>query len=57
MSEVTQSCLTLCDPMDYSPPGSSMEPENSIGYLRGVGNFRKSYGIDHLLKGKGKMGY
>ena len=20
---VTQSCLTLCDPMDYSPPGSS----------------------------------
>ena len=19
---VTQSCLTLCDPMDYSPPGS-----------------------------------
>ena len=22
-SEVTQSCLTLSDPMDYSPPGSS----------------------------------
>ena len=22
-SEVTQSCPTLCDPMDYSPPGSS----------------------------------
>ena len=22
-SEVTQSCLTLCDPMDYSLPGSS----------------------------------
>ena len=21
---VTQSCLTLCDPMDYSPPGSSI---------------------------------
>ena len=21
-SEVTQSCLTLSDPMDYSPPGS-----------------------------------
>ena len=20
----TQSCLTLCDPMDYSPPGSSV---------------------------------
>ena len=22
-SEVTQSCLTLCEPMDYSPPGKS----------------------------------
>ena len=22
-SEVAQSCLTLCDPMDFSPPGSS----------------------------------
>ena len=21
---VTQSCLTLCDPMDYNPPGSSV---------------------------------
>ena len=21
---VTQSCLALCDPMDYSPPGSSI---------------------------------
>ena len=24
VSEVTQSCLTLCDPMDCSPPGSSV---------------------------------
>ena len=23
-SEVAQSCLTLCDPMDYSPPGFSV---------------------------------
>ena len=23
-SEFTQSCLTLCDPMDYSLPGSSV---------------------------------
>ena len=23
-SEVAQSCPTLCDPMDYSPPGSSV---------------------------------
>ena len=22
-SEITQSCLTLCDPVDCSPPGSS----------------------------------
>ena len=21
---ITQSCLTLCDPMNYSPPGSSV---------------------------------
>ena len=21
---VTQSCLTLCDPVDYNPPGSSV---------------------------------
>ena len=24
ISEVAQSCLTLCDPMDYSLPGSSI---------------------------------
>ena len=23
-SEVAQSCLTLCDPMNYSPPGFSV---------------------------------
>ena len=23
-SEVAQSCLTLCDPVDCSPPGSSV---------------------------------
>ena len=23
--KVTQSCLTLCDPMDCSPPGSSVQ--------------------------------
>ena len=23
-SEVAQSCPTLCDPMDFSPPGSSV---------------------------------
>ena len=24
LSEVAQSCLTLCDPVDRSPPGSSI---------------------------------
>ena len=24
LSEIAQSCLTLCDPMDCSPPGSSI---------------------------------
>ena len=24
MVKVTQLCLTLCNPMDYSPPGSSV---------------------------------
>ena len=33
---VTQSCLTLCDPMDYSPPGS-LCPRNSPGRNTGVG--------------------
>ena len=31
---VTQSCPTLCDPMDYSPPGSSVygdSPDKSTG--------------------------
>ena len=32
-SEVAQSCLTLCDPMDCSPPGSSIHdfPGKSTG--------------------------
>ena len=32
---VAQSCLTLCNPMDYSPPGSSVQ--NSLGKNTGVG--------------------
>ena len=31
-----QSCLTLCDPMDYSPPGFSV-PWDSPGKNTGVG--------------------
>ena len=33
---VTQSCLTLCNPMDYSPPGSSLQGD-SVGRNIGVG--------------------
>ena len=33
---VAQSCPTLCDPMDYSPPGSSVH-EDSPGKSAGVG--------------------
>ena len=36
-SEVTQSCLTLCDPMDYSLTGSSVHG-NSPGKNTGVGS-------------------
>ena len=32
---VTQSCLTLCDPMDCSPPGSG--PQNFPAKNTGVG--------------------
>ena len=31
-----QSCLTLCDPMDYHPPGSSVHGD-SPGKNTGVG--------------------
>ena len=34
--KVTQSCLTLCDPMDCSPPGSSVHGD-SLGKNTGVG--------------------
>ena len=27
---VTQSCPTLCDPMDCSPPGSSVHGDNPV---------------------------
>ena len=37
-SEVAQSCPTLCNPMDYSPPGSSvLEEWNFPGKNIGVG--------------------
>ena len=36
-SEVAQSCLTLRDPMDCSPPGSSLRPWGFPGRNTGVG--------------------
>ena len=30
---VTKSCLTLCDPMDYRPPGSSVHGILQAGIL------------------------
>ena len=41
---VAQSCLTLCDPMDYSPPGSSCL-WNSPGNNTGVGGHSLLQGI------------
>ena len=35
-SEVTQSCLTLCDPMDCSPPGSPSMGVSRQEYWSGV---------------------
>ena len=34
---VTQSCSTLCNPMDCSPPGSSVHGKNTPGENTGVG--------------------
>ena len=33
---VAQSCLILCDPMDYSPPGSSVHGILQAGILEWV---------------------
>ena len=33
---LAQSCLTLCDPMDYSPPGSSVHEILQVGILEWV---------------------
>ena len=35
---VTQSCPTLCNPMDYSPPGSSVHGILQAGKNTGVGS-------------------
>ena len=35
-SEVAQSCLTLCNPVDCSPPGSSIHGISQAGILKEV---------------------
>ena len=37
MSEVAQSCLTLCNPMDYNLPTRLLPPWDSPGKSTGVG--------------------
>ena len=41
---VSQLCLTLCDPMDCSPPGSSVHGD-SLGKNAGVGSLSLLQGI------------
>ena len=36
MCLVTQSCLALCDPMEYSPPGSSVHGISQQEYWSGL---------------------
>ena len=47
---VTQSCLILCDPMDYSPPGSSVHGISQARILRWVAiSFFKTQGLGQEL--------
>ena len=49
-SEVTQSCLTLSDPMDCSPPGSSIPGIFQARVLEwGAIAFSLSYNSTHLF--------
>ena len=46
-SEVAQSCPTLCDPTDCSPPGSSVHGSFQARVLEwGATDFSESYDID-----------
>ena len=42
---VTRLCPTLCNPMDCSPPGSSVYGKNSLGKNTGVGSHPLLQGI------------
>ena len=48
-SEVAQSCLTLCDPMGCSPPGSSIHGIFQARVLRWVAiSFSKKHSLNKL---------
>ena len=47
-SEVTQSCLTLSDPMDWSLPGSSVPAILQARILEWVAISFSSYNMDGL---------
>ena len=55
-SEVAQSCLTLCDPMDCSPPGSSVHgilqarilEWGAISFSRGSSQPRDQTRVSHI---------
>ena len=50
-SEVAQSCLTLSDPMDYSPPGSSIHGIFQARVLEwDIKNYFKCKGQNALVK-------
>ena len=56
-SEVTQSCLTLCDPMDYSLTGSSVHgifqarvlEWVAISFSRGSSQHRDRTQVSHIV--------
>ena len=57
LCSVTQSCLTLCDPIDYSPPGSLVHgisqarilEQAAISFFAGWGVFPTQGSNPHLL--------
>ena len=49
MSSIVQLCLILCDPMDYSPPGSSVRGVLQAGILERVAIFSSTSSPPPLL--------
>ena len=47
-----QSCLTLCDPVDSSPPGSSVHGILQARILEWVAISFSKYGLDYIVNGR-----